>query len=94
MYLTLRRWGLRRLPGTGYETVDGHGLLGHHFFTRKGVNSWQIDYELLGFHYRSLGFNVVLGVSGFLNRDFMDGFVGQFSEMLGCALCRFVLQGA
>ena len=93
LYLTLRRWGLRRLPCTEYEAVDSHGLLDHHFFTRKGVSSWQIDYELLGFHCRSLGFNVVLRVSGFLNGDFMDGFVGQFSEMLGCALCRFVSQG-
>ena len=93
MYVTLRRWGLRHLPRTRYKAIDGQGLPGHHIFMGKGVSSWQVDYELLGFHCRSLGFNVVLRVSGFLNGDFMDGFVGQFSEMLGCALCRFVSQG-
>ena len=47
---------------------------------------------MFGFHYRSLRFNGVLGVSGFLNKDFMDGFVGQFSETLGHALHKLVLQ--
>ena len=74
--MTLGRWGLRRLPCTRYESVDGHGLLGHHFFTGKKVSSWQVYYDLLGFHCRSLSFNGVLGVSGFLNRGFMDGLMG------------------
>ena len=93
MYLTLRRWGLRDLPRTGYKVVDGHGLSGHHFFTGKRVSGWQVDYKLLGFHYRSLKFNRVLGVSRLLNGDFMDGSVGQFSETPGHALRGFVSQG-
>ena len=76
MYLILGRWGLRRLSCTGYEAVDGHGLPDHHFFTRKRASSWQLYYELLGFHCRSLSFNRVLGVSGFLNEGFVDGLVG------------------
>ena len=78
---------------TGYEAVNGQGLPGHHFFTGKRVSSWQVDYELLGFHCRSLRFSGVLGVSGLLNGGFVDGFVGQFSETLGHALRRFVSQG-
>ena len=93
LYLTFRRWGLRRLPCTEYEAVDSHGLLDHHFFMRKGVSSWQIDYELLGFHCRSLGFNVVLRVSGFLNGDFMDGFVGQFTRDVGTRTLQIRLVG-
>ena len=44
-----------------------------------------------GFHYKSLRFNGVLGVSGFLNGDFVDGFVSQFSETLRHVLRRLVL---
>ena len=76
MYLTLRMWGLRSLPCIEYEVVNGHGIPGHHFFTEKRVSGSQVNYKLLGFHYRSLRFNGVLGVSGFLNRDIVDGFVG------------------
>ena len=47
---------------------------------------------MFGFHYRSLRFNGVLGVSGFSNKDFVDGFVGQFSETLGHALRKLVSQ--
>ena len=91
--MTLRRWGLHGLLRTGYEAVDGHGFLGHHFFTGKRVSGWQVDYKLLGFHCKSLRFNGVFGVSGFLDGDFVDGFVGQFSETPGHALRQFVSQG-
>ena len=91
--MTLRRWGLRSLLRTGYEAVDGHGFLGHHFFVRKRVGGWQVDYKLLGFHCRSLRFNRVLGVSELLNGDFVDGFVGQFLETSGHALRGLVSQG-
>ena len=47
---------------------------------------------MLGLHYRSLKFNRVLGVSGFLNRDFVDGFMGQLSETPRHVLCRLVSQ--
>ena len=62
LYLTLKRWGLRGLLSTRYEAVDGYSLPGHHFFTGKKVSGWQVDYKLLGFHYRSLRFNGVLRV--------------------------------
>ena len=91
--MTLRRWGLRRLLHTRYKVIDGQGLPGHHIFMGKGVSSWQVDYELLGFHCRSLRFSMVLGLSGLLNEVFVDGFVGQFSERPGYALRRFVSQG-
>ena len=52
------------------------GLSSHHVFVGKRISGWQADYKLLGFHYRSLKFNRVLRVSGFLNRNFVDGFVG------------------
>ena len=74
--MTLGRWGLRCLPCTRYEAVNGHGLPGHHFFMSKRVSSWQVYYKLLGFHHRSLGFSGVFGVSGFLNGGFVDGLVG------------------
>ena len=90
--MNLRRWGLRGLPHTGYEVVNGHGLLGHHIFAGKRISGWQADYKLLGFHYRSLKFNRVLGVSGFLNRNFVDGFVGQLSETPRHAVRRLVSQ--
>ena len=93
MYLTLRRWGLRGLPRTGYEAVDGHGLPGHHFFAGKRVSGWQVNYKLLGFHCRSLKFNRVLEVNGLLNKDFMDGFVGQFLETPGHTIRRLVSHG-
>ena len=80
------------MPCTRYEAVDGHGLLGHHFFTGKRVNGWQVDYKLPGFHCRSLRFNGFLRVNGFLNGDLVDGFVGQFSETLGHALHRLISQ--
>ena len=88
--MTLRRWGLRGLPRTGYQADDGHGLLGHHFFAGKRVSGWQVDYKLLGFHCKSLKFNRVLEVSGLLNRDFMDGFLGQFLEMPRYTIRRLV----
>ena len=91
--MTLRRWGLHHLPCTGYKAVDGHGLPGHHVFKGKRVSSWQGSYELFGFHCRGLKFNVVLGVNGFLDRDFVDGFVGQFLETPRRALRRFISQG-
>ena len=84
--MTLRRWGLCGLPRIGYEVVDGHGLPVHHFFAGKRVSGWQVDYKLLCFHCRSLRFNRVLRVSGLLNGDFVDGFVGQFLETPGHAL--------
>ena len=90
--MTLRRWGLCRLPRTRYKAIDGQGFPGHHIFMGKGVSSWQVDYELLGFHCRSLRFSMVLGLSGLLNRVFVDGFVCQFSERQGYALRRFVSQ--
>ena len=90
--MTLRRWGLRLLPCTKYKAVDGQGLPGHHIFNGKGVSSWQVDYELLSFHCRSLRFSGILGVSGLLSGGFVDGFVGQFSETLGHALHKLVLQ--
>ena len=90
--MTLRRWGLRGLPHTGYEVVNGHGLLGHHIFAGKRINGWQVGYKLLGLHYRSLRFSRVLKVSGFLNRDFMDGLVGQLLETPRHALCTLVSQ--
>ena len=90
--MTLKRWGLHGLPRTGYEAVNGHSLPGHHIFVGKRINGLQVGYKLFGFHYRSPRFNRVLGVNGFLNRDFVDGFVGQFSEMLGHALRRLILQ--
>ena len=45
---------------------------------------------MLGFHYRSLGFNGVPGVSGLLNGGFVDGFVSQFLEKPGHTLRKFV----
>ena len=92
--MTLRRWGLCGLLRIRYEAVNGHGLPGHHIFMGKRVSGWQVDYELLGLHYRSLKFSRVLGVSGFFNRDFVDGFVGQLSETPRHALCRLVSQWA
>ena len=48
---------------------------------------------MLGFLYGSLGFNRVLGISGFLNRNFfLDNFVGELSETLGHTLRRLILQ--
>ena len=88
--MTLRRWGLRLLPCTKYKAVNGQGLLGYHIFNGKGVSSWQVDYELLSFHCRSLRFSGVLELSGLLNGAFVDGFVGQFSETPEYALRRFV----
>ena len=79
------------VSGSWYKVVDGHCLLGHHFFMGKGFGGWQVDYKLLGFHYRSLRFNGVLGASGFLNGDFVDGFVSQFLETPRHVLRRLVL---
>ena len=47
---------------------------------------------MLGLHYRSLRFSRVLKLSGFLNRDFMDGLVGQLLETPRHALCTLVSQ--
>ena len=48
---------------------------------------------MLGFHCRSLKFNRVLEVSGLLNGDFLDGFVGQFLETPGHMIHRLVSHG-
>ena len=48
---------------------------------------------MLDFLYRSLGFNRVLGLSGFLDRNFfLDRFVGELSETPGHMLRRLVPQ--
>ena len=48
---------------------------------------------MIGFLYRSLGFNKVLGISGFLNRNFfLDSFVGELLETLGHTLRKLIPQ--
>ena len=74
-----------QVPNVHYPHVRGY-----HIFNGKGVSSWQVDYELLSFHCRSLRFSGVLELSGLLNGAFVDGFVGQFSETPEYALRRFV----
>ena len=90
--LTIRRWGLRGLPCIRYKAINGYGLPGHHIFTGKRISGWQVGYKLLGLHYRSLKFNKVLGVSGVLNKDFVDSFVGQLSKTPRHTLHKLVLQ--
>ena len=71
--MTLRGWGLNGLLRTRYETINGHGLPGHHVFTEKGISGRQVGYvncKMLGFLNRGLGFNRVLGVSGSLSKSF------------------------
>ena len=61
------------MPRTEYETINGHGLPGHHVFAKNGISGRQVGYancKVLGFLYRGLGFNRVSGVSGSLNKSF------------------------
>ena len=94
--LALRGWLLHGLPRTRHEEVYGHGLLGHHVFVKKGLGVWQIsyvNYKMLGFLYGSLGFNRVLGLSGFLDGNFfLDRFMGELSETPRHTLLRLVPQ--
>ena len=67
------RVGLNGLPCTRHETINDHGLPGHHVFAEKGIGGRQIGYvncKMLSFLYGGLEFSRVLGVSGSLNKSF------------------------
>ena len=98
-HLTLAmRWLLLHgLPCTGHKTVYSHGLPGHHISTmnRFGIRKVSnINGKLIGFLCGSLGFSRFFGLCRFLldGSFFLNRCMSKFSETLGHALCRLVLQ--
>ena len=85
------------LPCTRHKAINGHGHLGHHVSTTIGFSIRKvsnINNYLLGYPHRSLGFDRLFGLGGFLLDEslFLNRHVSKFSETSGHMLCRFVPQ--